>query len=39
MKGKGNYMSEEFTKLQNLIKEGKVELLLKKSWRKNNIFG
>lgn len=32
-------MSEEFTKLQNLIKEGKVELLLKKSWRKNNIFG
>lgn len=32
-------MSEEFTKLQNLIKEGKAELLLKKSWRRNDIFG
>lgn len=34
-----NHMSEEFTQLQNLIKEGKAELLLKKSWRKSNIFG
>ena len=33
------HMSDEFTQLQNLIREGKAELLLKKSRCKNDFFG
>lgn len=32
-------MSEEFTKLQHLIKDNKAELRLKKSWSRKDIFG
>ncbi len=32
-------MSEEFTRLQHLIKDNKAELRLKKSWLRKDVFG